>query len=238
MPLRRRRCTSSAPNVIERVATTEHPSRCWRWSRQTARGRCLADGRLRDGGRSHRRSGQRRHDHPLGRGGRRRRPSCSPPVRSTRSTRRWCGRRRARCSASPWSSCELDRAAGRRAAGARPRRRTTARPTPRPTSPGRVALVVGNEAHGVPDDAPVDGWVTIPHAGRGREPERRHGRHGPRIRSRPPTAARGSVSRYGRTAAAISVPPGVPGLRVDALTRRARHVARGTTAPMSSDQWR
>jgi TrmH family RNA methyltransferase len=30
---------------------------------------------------------------------------------------------------------------------------------------GRVALVVGNEAHGVPDDAPVDGWVTIPHAG-------------------------------------------------------------------------
>ena len=30
---------------------------------------------------------------------------------------------------------------------------------------GRVALVVGNEAHGVPDDAPVDGWLTIPHAG-------------------------------------------------------------------------
>ncbi len=31
---------------------------------------------------------------------------------------------------------------------------------------GAVALVVGNEAHGVPDDAPVDGWVTVPHAGR------------------------------------------------------------------------
>jgi TrmH family RNA methyltransferase len=31
---------------------------------------------------------------------------------------------------------------------------------------GPVALVVGNEAHGVPDDAPVDAWVTIPHAGR------------------------------------------------------------------------
>jgi TrmH family RNA methyltransferase len=30
---------------------------------------------------------------------------------------------------------------------------------------GPVALVVGNEAHGVPDDAPVDGWITIPHAG-------------------------------------------------------------------------
>ena len=28
-----------------------------------------------------------------------------------------------------------------------------------------VALIVGNEAHGVPDDAPVDGWITIPHQG-------------------------------------------------------------------------
>lgn len=28
-----------------------------------------------------------------------------------------------------------------------------------------VAVVVGNEAHGVPDDAPVDEWVTIPHHG-------------------------------------------------------------------------
>jgi TrmH family RNA methyltransferase len=30
---------------------------------------------------------------------------------------------------------------------------------------GPVGIVVGNEAHGVPDDAPVDGWVTIPNAG-------------------------------------------------------------------------
>ena len=30
---------------------------------------------------------------------------------------------------------------------------------------GRVAVVVGNEAHGVPRDAPVDGWLTIPHVG-------------------------------------------------------------------------
>ena len=30
---------------------------------------------------------------------------------------------------------------------------------------GPVAVMVGNEAHGVPDDAPVDGWLTIPHAG-------------------------------------------------------------------------
>jgi TrmH family RNA methyltransferase len=31
---------------------------------------------------------------------------------------------------------------------------------------GPTALVVGNEARGVPDDAPVDAWVTIPHRGR------------------------------------------------------------------------
>jgi len=30
---------------------------------------------------------------------------------------------------------------------------------------GPVALLVGNEAHGVADDAQVDGWITIPHAG-------------------------------------------------------------------------
>jgi TrmH family RNA methyltransferase len=31
---------------------------------------------------------------------------------------------------------------------------------------GRVAIVLGSEAHGLPDDAPVDGWVRIEHAGR------------------------------------------------------------------------
>lgn len=30
----------------------------------------------------------------------------------------------------------------------------------------RIALVLGSEAHGLPDSAPVDEWVTIPHAGR------------------------------------------------------------------------
>ena len=30
---------------------------------------------------------------------------------------------------------------------------------------GPVAVVVGNEAHGVPDDAAIDGWITIPHSG-------------------------------------------------------------------------
>jgi RNA methyltransferase, TrmH family len=31
---------------------------------------------------------------------------------------------------------------------------------------GRLALVFGSEAHGLPADAPVDEWVRIPHAGR------------------------------------------------------------------------
>lgn len=31
---------------------------------------------------------------------------------------------------------------------------------------GHVALVLGNEAHGLPDDAPVDAWVRIEHRGR------------------------------------------------------------------------
>jgi RNA methyltransferase, TrmH family len=31
---------------------------------------------------------------------------------------------------------------------------------------GPVAIVVGNEAHGLPGDAPVDTWLTVPHAGR------------------------------------------------------------------------
>jgi RNA methyltransferase, TrmH family len=28
-----------------------------------------------------------------------------------------------------------------------------------------VAIVVGNESHGLPDDAPLEGWLTIPHGG-------------------------------------------------------------------------
>lgn len=31
---------------------------------------------------------------------------------------------------------------------------------------GRIALVLGNEAHGLPDDVPVDDWVRIEHLGR------------------------------------------------------------------------
>jgi len=35
-----------------------------------------------------------------------------------------------------------------------------------PVYHGRIAVVVGNEAHGLDDDAAVDQWITIPHAGR------------------------------------------------------------------------
>jgi RNA methyltransferase, TrmH family len=34
-----------------------------------------------------------------------------------------------------------------------------------PVYHGRVAVVVGNEAHGLADDASIDQWITIPHAG-------------------------------------------------------------------------
>ena len=34
-----------------------------------------------------------------------------------------------------------------------------------PVYHGRVAVVLGNEAHGLDDDAAVDQWITIPHAG-------------------------------------------------------------------------
>ena len=34
-----------------------------------------------------------------------------------------------------------------------------------PVYHGRVAVVVGNEAHGLDDEAEIDQWITIPHAG-------------------------------------------------------------------------
>ena len=92
--------------------------------------------------------------------------SCSPPTRSTRSTRRWCGRRPARCStcrSSTTSSSASCEPLGLRVLGT-----SAASGTPYDEADltGRVALVLGNEAHGLPADVPVDGWLTIPHAGR------------------------------------------------------------------------
>ena len=52
------------------------------------------------------------------------------------------------------------------ACGRSARRRIEAPPHTDADLTGRIALVVGNEAHGLPDDAPVDDWVTIRHHGR------------------------------------------------------------------------
>ncbi len=64
----------------------------------------------------------------------------------------------------PVVACEL---AAVQAAGLRLLATSSHHGTPYTEAPfrDRVAVVMGNEAHGVPDDAPVDGWITIPHAG-------------------------------------------------------------------------
>ena len=64
----------------------------------------------------------------------------------------------------PVVACELDvlRAAGLRVLATSSHRGTVYTDEDF-TSP--IAVVVGNEAHGVPDDAAVDGWLTIPHEG-------------------------------------------------------------------------
>ena len=64
----------------------------------------------------------------------------------------------------PVVSCELSEV---QSAGLRLLATSSHHGTPYTEAPftDRVAVVMGNEAHGVPDDAPVDGWITIPHAG-------------------------------------------------------------------------
>ena len=49
---------------------------------------------------------------------------------------------------------------------------------------GRVAVVLGSEAHGLAGDAAVDDWVRIDHRGRAESLERRDGRDRPRVRGR------------------------------------------------------
>ena len=93
-------------------------------------------------------------------------PSCSRRARSTRSTRRSCGPRRARCSTSPSSPADAGRRPARPGCACSARRRTAARRTPTPTGPAGWPSSLGSEAHGLPDDAPVDEWVRIAHAGR------------------------------------------------------------------------
>ncbi len=87
---------------------------------------------------------------------------CSRRARSTPTTRRWCGPPPARCSTSRSSSvrarrrCALFRGWARRRTRCSVHRGRCTRP---------VAVVVGNEAHGLDDDAAIDEWLTIPHAG-------------------------------------------------------------------------
>ena len=56
------------------------------------------------------------------------------------------------------------RVVGRAFAGSAPRRIVATLYTD-PVYHGRCAVVVGNEAHGLDDDAAIDQWITIPHAG-------------------------------------------------------------------------
>ncbi len=103
------------------------------------------------------------------------RPSCSRPDRSIRTARRSSARRPARCSTSRSSTATLDDVvgAGLDLVG------TSSHDAPARTVQrhldadltGRTALVMGNEAAGLPDDwndsvGPIRRWITIPHRGR------------------------------------------------------------------------
>ena len=62
----------------------------------------------------------------------------------------------------PVVECDLESLSGFRRLGASSHRGDVYTD---PVYHGRVALVVGNEAHGLADDAAIDHWITIPHAG-------------------------------------------------------------------------
>ena len=171
-----------------------------------------ADADVRARRRPARRSRQRRHHHALGRGRRRRRRRAHAGLGRPSTTRR-----SVRASAGSLFHVPVVEATLDSTVGAAGRLGTSSHRGDRYTDPvyhGRVAVVVGNEAHGLDDDAAIDEWITIPHAGRGREPQRGDGRHGARIRSGSAAELRLGW-RDGRSA--ISVPPGVA--RGCALTR-------------------
>ncbi len=90
---------------------------------------------------------------------------CSPPDPSIRSTPRSCGRRPGRCSVC---RCSTPTSTSVRGSGLRTIGTSSHRGTAHTDADltGRIALVVGNEARGLPDDARVDEWVTIRHHGR------------------------------------------------------------------------
>ena len=154
-------------------------------------------------------------------------------ARSTRSTRRSCGRRPARCSTCrssvdvaarrrwPASGCRCSAPSAHRRRSPtpsadldRPRRRRARQRGPRPAR----------------RPAPVDGLVSHPARRSGREPQRGHGRHRPVLRGRPPAprAQRRRPARHAAGPLAISVPPGRPlgAADVDRATAPARSIRR------------
>ena len=63
---------------------------------------------------------------------------------------------------------------------------------------GRLALAVGNEARGLAADVPVDGWLTIPHAGRAESLNAAMAAAVVLLRGRPPAPGAGRRSRLRR----------------------------------------
>ena len=203
----RRRSTAPAPvrelaaGVAERVARHRDARRaCSPWSaaavaaptraRATAGLVLVADRR--------RRSRQPRHDPALGRGCRRRGRRAHRRAPSTRSTRRSCGHRRGRCSTS--RSCRptlggRPRGAGLRLVGTSSHHGTSHVDV---DWTGRVAIVLGSEAHGLAAD----------------DRRRRLGAHRPRA-----AAPRASTWRWPPPSCASRPPPPAADPRMDRNTR-------------------
>ena len=247
---RRCRCDSADGRARPRSRSTEHPQPVWRWCacRPPAARRRAA--------------------------GARRSSSCSPawPTPATRDDPALAEAagvdavvphgRLASTRATPRSVRAVGRRAvprprGRRPSlddGRAPRARRASAPSShagrrrytdgRPASADRGARL-GNEAHGLPDDAPVDASVTIPHAGRAESLNVGDGRDRAGLRGRPTQRRRHAGDRRGRfrpgrDGPAISMPRAAPGVgdsapprsrltpsgggrRVHALERMPRH---------------
>ena len=123
-------------------------------------------------------------------------------------SRRSSGRRPGRCSTSRSSTATLDEvsAAGLVLVGTSSHDSHRAAPSwraPAADLTGRIAIVMGNEAAGLPDDwndtvGPIGSWVTIPHQGRSESLERRDGRHRARLRG-------GAAARSGERERRVAV---------------------------------
>ena len=92
---------------------------------------------------------------------------------------------------------------------------------------GRLAIVAGNEAHGLADDAPVDEWVRIEHRGPGREPQRGDGHDRAVLRGSQGPGVSGRDASVAGVAAAAHEPSGLIVLEL---------VARPGDGPMSGSR--